>query len=266
MIQLNVYPGGKKRIVTFSYDDGAPNDARLIEMFNKYGVKGTFHLNGGRYVNATEEEIMTLRQRYEGHEIACHTIHHGWLTQMTRTSMVHEVFEDRAAVEKIAGHPVVGMSYPSGDFNPEVMELLASCDIKYSRTTLSTDRMMLPDNFLAWHPTCHHKNALPLVEGFMNDLDSEWRRPLFYIWGHSHEFRTEEDWAYMEKVVSGLAGSEKIWYATNIEICDYITAAHQLRISADETMVYNPTALDIWVEKNKKNIYRIPAGQTITLP
>ena len=38
MIQYHVYPGGKKRIVTFSYDDGHENDARLIELFNYFGI------------------------------------------------------------------------------------------------------------------------------------------------------------------------------------------------------------------------------------
>lgn len=48
MLQLHCYPDGKKRVVTFSYDDGSENDARLTELFNRYGVKGPFHLNGGR--------------------------------------------------------------------------------------------------------------------------------------------------------------------------------------------------------------------------
>ena len=51
MIQFHVYPGGKKRIVTYSYDDGHKNDERLIALFNKYKVKGTFHLNGKNYEN-----------------------------------------------------------------------------------------------------------------------------------------------------------------------------------------------------------------------
>lgn len=29
MIQFHVYPGGSKRIVTFSFDDGSQNDVRL---------------------------------------------------------------------------------------------------------------------------------------------------------------------------------------------------------------------------------------------
>lgn len=46
MIHYHVYPGGKKRIVTFSYDDGHANAKRLVALFNQYGVKATFHLTG----------------------------------------------------------------------------------------------------------------------------------------------------------------------------------------------------------------------------
>ena len=31
--------------LTFSYDDGVTQDVRLIEIFNKYGLKATFNLN-----------------------------------------------------------------------------------------------------------------------------------------------------------------------------------------------------------------------------
>ena len=35
---------GKMKAVTFSYDDGVPEDKQLLEIFNKYGMKGTFNL------------------------------------------------------------------------------------------------------------------------------------------------------------------------------------------------------------------------------
>ena len=38
---------GKMKAVTFSYDDGVTQDRRLIEVFNKYGLKGTFNINSG---------------------------------------------------------------------------------------------------------------------------------------------------------------------------------------------------------------------------
>lgn len=265
MIQFHVYPGGKKRIVTFSYDDGHDTDIRLIELFNKYSVKSTFHLNSDMYVGKTEEELVKIKERYEGHEASCHTVKHGWPTRMPSQSLIGEVIEDRRRLEKIFGYPVVGMSYPSGSFNEDVANTLEACGIVYSRTTRATNGFSLPDNFLMWHPTCHHKNATELCERFMSSLDSPWVPPLFYIWGHSHELKTEEDWAYMEKLVSSLANSEKIWYATNIEIYNYMKAQSLLQISVDETIFYNPSNTDVWVEKDKKQIIKIPAGETVII-
>lgn len=41
------YPDGKSKAVTFSYDDGVVQDKRLAELFDKYGMKGTFNFNTG---------------------------------------------------------------------------------------------------------------------------------------------------------------------------------------------------------------------------
>ena len=38
---------GKMKALTFSYDDGTLQDRRLVEIFNKYGLKATFNLNSG---------------------------------------------------------------------------------------------------------------------------------------------------------------------------------------------------------------------------
>ena len=263
MIQYHVYPGGKKRVVTFSYDDGDPRDERLIELFNKYGVKGTFHLNGERYLNADEAEKERLRKVYSGHEVSCHTLLHGWPTRMPMQSVLSEVLEDRKVLEETFGYPVVGMSYPGGSYDDNVVYAMKSCGIVYSRTIDNTGKFFLPDDFMRWHPTCHPKKALALCEDYMIHLDSDWKHPMFYIWGHSHEFRNEDDWAYMEELVKNLSGNDKIWYATNIDIYNYMTAQSRLQISADETMFYNPSAITVWVERDKKDIIEIPAGQTV---
>ena len=38
---------GKKKAVTFSFDDGVEQDIRLVDMLNRYGLKATFNLNSG---------------------------------------------------------------------------------------------------------------------------------------------------------------------------------------------------------------------------
>ncbi|MBR6726588.1 MAG: polysaccharide deacetylase family protein, partial [Clostridia bacterium] len=148
MIQYHVYPGGKKRIVTFSYDDGHHNDERLVALFNKYGVKGTFHLNGKKYIGKTEEELEEYRKRYEGHEIACHTLTHGWPARMPLASLTNEIMEDRRILEHMAGYPVIGMSYPSGSYSDEAIVAHRACGIVYSRTVDSHKRFLLPNDFL----------------------------------------------------------------------------------------------------------------------
>mgnify|MGYP002625720830 CR=1 FL=1 len=66
------FPGGKHKALTMSYDDGRPEDRRLVALFNEYGIKGTFNLNGmlTRDGRILPEEMETL---YKGHEVACHT-------------------------------------------------------------------------------------------------------------------------------------------------------------------------------------------------
>ena len=262
MIDFLCFPGGKQRIVTFSYDDGPEQDARLVALFNKYGVKATFHLNSHKYLDRTPEQLAAIRELYHGHEIACHTVHHGYMPEMPTVSMVNEIMQDRVILERIAGYPVTGMSYPYGSLSDEVVNALRACGITYSRTVNSTEFFAIPEDFLRWNPTCHHTRATWRSEYYLNVLNTPNRQPLFYIWGHSYEFDTEERWAEMETLVASLAGKPEIWYATNGEIVAYRAAQRALVVSADETMIYNPTAMDVWVNKDRQPLC-IPAGQTV---
>ena len=49
------FPYGKLKALTMSYDDGRHCDKKLIDIFNRYNIKGTFHLNSGTIDN---EEII----------------------------------------------------------------------------------------------------------------------------------------------------------------------------------------------------------------
>lgn len=45
---------------------------------------------------------------------------------------------------------------------------------------------------------------------------------MFYIWGHSYELITEEDWTKFEEFCKLISGKSDIWYCTNIEAIDAI--------------------------------------------
>ena len=105
------------------------------------------------------------------------------------------------------------------------------------------------DNLYRFNPNvCHIMEYDRMMQMGREFVDLKPDKPqIYYIWGHSYEFDTEEKWEYMEKVVSTLAGKDNIWYATNIEIYDYITALRHCEMSADRSMLYNPSATSVWV-------------------
>ena len=43
------YPGYRTKALTLSYDDGVVQDARLMEIMDRFGIRGTFNLNGGYF-------------------------------------------------------------------------------------------------------------------------------------------------------------------------------------------------------------------------
>ena len=49
MICKNCFPGGLRKAVTFSFDDGVRQDLRLMDLFRSHGIKATFNLNSGMF-------------------------------------------------------------------------------------------------------------------------------------------------------------------------------------------------------------------------
>ncbi len=78
--------------------------------------------------------------------------------------------------------------------------------------------------------------------------ETPWNRSpwMFYLWGHSYEFEANKNWDRIEKFAEYIAGKDDIWYATNLEICDYTEAWNRLLTSADGRRIYNPTAYTLW--------------------
>lgn len=68
-IRFDRFPNGVNKAVTLSFDDGREYDRRLVQLFNQYGLKGTFHLNSaffGResYIEASEVAELLKDMKY----------------------------------------------------------------------------------------------------------------------------------------------------------------------------------------------------------
>ena len=77
---------------------------------------------------------------------------------------------------------------------------------------------------------------------------------LFYLWGHSYEFDDNNNWHVIEKFAKQIGNREDIWYATNIEIFDYIKSYDSLIFGISGNHVFNPSYCTVWFEKNEKLI------------
>lgn len=241
------FPGGRHKALTLSYDDGKIADRRLVEIFNRYGLKATFNLNAGKFGRDGRIQREEVAPLYQGHEVAAHSLTHPTLSRCPREIMVQQIFEDRRQLEALVGYPVRGFAYPNGQHTPDLHRLLPELGIAYARTIDSTGNLRLPDNPIIWHPSCHHNDRLlQRTEEFLARKKSQYL-DLFYVWGHSYEFDSDNNWNVIEAFASLASHQADIWYATNIEIIDYLEAARRLRFTADGRTVHNPSAIPVWV-------------------
>lgn len=246
------FPGGKHKALTMSYDDGLMEDARLISIFNEYGIKGTFHLNSGLHENRFPlDEIAEI---YAGHEVACHTLTHPTIERCPIEQVAKQILLDRENLEKAVGYPVRGLSYPNGSYSQQIKALLPLLGIRYSRVVGSSENFSLPKDPYEWKATCHHGHRLiELGEQFCGLYKRQYLY-LMYVWGHSYEFSRDNSWGLIEDFCKLAGKKEDTWYATNIEIMDYLDACDALRYSADGTFVFNPSFLSVWLEVDGKII------------
>lgn len=265
-----LFPQGKKKAFTLSYDDNQIHDRRLIELFRKYQVKGTFHINSGTVSTESDgNEFVTwkeLKNLYDGQEVSCHGVNHPYFGQLTRLEKNNEILEDKRALERACGYIVRGMSYPFGEYSDEIITVAKNAGMEYSRTVQDTMGFEWPTDFMKWHPTCHHNIIFEnskMLETFLN-TPSYMNLPLLYVWGHSFEFERQNNWEQMEYFLSQISSQESVWYATNIEIKDYIVAVRNLNISADQNMIYNPSATTISIMTDG-DVKELHAKETIYL-
>ncbi len=261
-IKFNLFPGGLCKCITMSYDDGVIEDIRLAEIFRKNGIKGTFHINSNKIGKPGEDAANNIPEVYRGHEVSCHMVTHPFPTDIPDTNIVSETVEDRRALEEACGYVVRGMSYPFGNFDDRVIDIIKKCGIEYSRTVFSTRNFEVPEDFLRWNPTVHHTNNLDDFLTKFLDLKIGRRPHLFYVWGHSYEFDRANNWELIENFCERAGGRDDIWYATNIEIVDYISAIRSLRVSVKGDKIYNPSAQTVWFSLDDKPV-KVESGETL---
>lgn len=263
------FPNGLSKTLTLSYDDGVEQDIRLVSILDSYGLKATFNINTGNY--SPEDKVfpqgqihrVMSRKRsielYSGgtHEVAVHSLTHPWLEKLPRERVIYEIMRDRENIENDFGTIARGMAYPYGTYSDSVVEALRACGIAYARTTHSTYKFDMPTDWLRLPATAHHTygELMRLCESFI-ELNPKREPKMFYLWGHSYEFEENNNWYVIEDFAKRIGGRDDIWYATNIEIYDYVADFERLRFSVDGKTMHNPSA---------RTLYYLYRGETSSI-
>ncbi len=163
---------GKLKAVTFSYDDAVTQDKRLVEIFNKYGLKATFNINSGLFgakreltskgktIAVERFKASEIKEMYQGHEVGAHSLTHPYLTKLEDDEIIRQIEEDRKNLEAIMRYDVRTLAYPMGAVDDRVANILKEhTRIKLARTTVSTHNFDLQQDLYKFNPTVFHKET-----------------------------------------------------------------------------------------------------------
>ncbi len=260
------FPKFKNKAVTLSYDDGCIDDRKLVGILNKYGLKCTFNIpssilgivRGHDHVKAEEVRSLYLES---GHEIALHGRNHLKLTEVDIETARADILLDKNYWERLLGDTVCGMAYAFSAFNDEIVAMLKEVGVVYARGGQETKSFDFPTDWLRMPVTCHHgaKDLPVLIEKFLSPFDDKEEARLFYMYGHSYEFGDDNTWHIIEEFGKQLGNRDDIWYATNMEIYEYVQAYQRLKIFKGE--IYNPSDIDVYLYY-QENI-KVPARSTV---
>lgn len=277
MMNYMLFPEGKQKALTLSYDDGVQQDIRFIEILDKYGLKCTFNINSYYLEEEAPGQVnrrMARREATEvyseaianGHEVATHGYSHPFLDKLPSEMISYEIVEDRKCLEKMFGKVIKGHAYPYGTTSAKVVEVLKNCGILYARTTASTKRFDIPTDWLRMPPTCHHNapELMQLADSFLNVPERYPNPKLFYLWGHTYEFDNNNNWEVIEKFAEYVGNRNDVWYANNMQIYEYVEAYRALQFSSNGNTVYNPSCQTVWFISGPDRV-KVAPGETVKI-
>jgi polysaccharide deacetylase family protein (PEP-CTERM system associated) len=107
------------------------NTMRVLDLFEKYDVKGTFFILG--WVAEHYPQIIKEIDR-RGHEIGCHSYLHKLVYEMSRMEFKHDILKAKKILEDIIGKRIFGYRAPSYSVTKEsfwAMEVIRETGFLY---------------------------------------------------------------------------------------------------------------------------------------
>jgi peptidoglycan/xylan/chitin deacetylase (PgdA/CDA1 family) len=233
--------------ITTSWDDGHVLDARVADLLDRYGLKGTFYI-AREYLpeRLSDSQLRDLSAR---HEIGAHTLTHPVLTDIPLAQAREEIAGSRAWLQDVIGQEVRAFCYPRGYSNPALQTLTQESGYSMargvspyqftpgSRYDVATTIHIYPFPF---RPTPYLKDrvepirrALPYVRrlGISPLALGSWRAlamalleraavvgGVWHLWGHSWEVEKFGMWDELEAVLIAASRYKNARHVVNSEL------------------------------------------------
>ena len=225
----------KPCIVTTSWDDGSIFDLKLVEVLEKYGIKGTFYIPKSYLGNPLgKKDLRTINEKFE---IGAHTLNHADLTKISLLEARREIEGSKAYLEELLGHTPFIFAYPKGRYNESIKRAIRDAGFVVARTINYGD-FNLPRDPYQWQITLHASNGSPLMTfktwlksgiSARSLIDWEIRAKLlfdlalqkggiYHLWGHSWEIEKNNEWAKLGRVLRYMSNKKDVYFMTNGEI------------------------------------------------
>ncbi|MEK7509186.1 MAG: polysaccharide deacetylase family protein [Patescibacteria group bacterium] len=233
--------------ITTSWDDGDVLDERVMQLLEKYGLKGTFYIPRDYWGERLSDE--RIRELSEKFEIGAHTLTHADLTKLSLEEAEREIRGSRKWLEEVTGKPVEIFCYPRGRYTPAVRELVTKARFRGARTTKQFS-LTVGDPFEM--ETTVHVYPLPVrfsagirrifgpirerypgyrslgvsifdMRSFESAAKASFdtalaRGGIFHLWGHSWEIEKYGLWEAFERVCAYIGNRADCRYVTNAEL------------------------------------------------
>jgi len=232
MMNQKRFLNGKTKVFNVTYDDGVLQDVRFVALLNKYNLKGTFNLNSGlmesefEWTHESGRVIKRLSKEkavplYQGHEIACHTLTHPYMHDLSEQEILHELQEDKANLEKLFGREVKGFAVPFDYYSEQIENCVRESGFSYARISQESRSFAPQTDYFNWKATVFHTD--PELEQLTRQfIKSDEELAIFQIVGHSYDLDVEELWDRIENVFRMIAAHDDILPMTTIEIVELL--------------------------------------------
>jgi len=226
-------------MITFSWDDGHPEDLRLAELFGRYGISATFYIpcsNREGLPVLNPAQIRSLRSA--GFTLGSHTYTHCYLTSVPLGVAIDEIRQGKEWLQDCIGEEIEHFCYPGGKYNERIVQAVREAGFASARTIRGFYREEGTDPFrcpttLQFYPHSRrtlsrnfvsggdYRNRFPaflkaIAKGNLGDritslcsaLEST-QGPL-HFWGHSYELGGFGGWRILEDFLRRLAHPDPI--------------------------------------------------------